>query len=113
MPPRGQELDFHNCPLSRPEAAMLSSACLEKKKFIDLFCGIGGMRLAFEAAACECVFSSDWDKYAQVTYSCNFGDLPKGDIRRISESDIPDHDILVGGFPCSLSRSRVCQRRTA
>jgi DNA (cytosine-5)-methyltransferase 1 len=55
---------------------------LRKLKFIDLFCGIGGMRLAFEAAGGECVFSSDWDKYAQITYAKNFGDVPNGDIRK-------------------------------
>jgi len=80
--------------------AMLSSPDLKNLKFIDLFCGIGGMRLAYESAGCECVFSSDWDKYAQITYQKNFGDLPKGDIRAISASDIPPYDILVGGFPC-------------
>jgi DNA (cytosine-5)-methyltransferase 1 len=58
------------------------------------------MRLAFEAANCECVFSSDWDKYAQITYHRNFGELPKGNIRSIPASEIPDHDVLVGGFPC-------------
>ena len=69
-------------------------------KFIDLFCGIGGMRLGFQAAGCQCVFSSDWDKHAQVTYRENFGDIPKGDLRKIPSSEIPDHDILVAGFPC-------------
>ena len=71
-----------------------------RPKFIDLFCGIGGMRLAFESAGAECVFSSDWDKYAQQTYAANFGHTPAGNIRDIQGSDIPDHDILVGGFPC-------------
>jgi DNA (cytosine-5)-methyltransferase 1 len=69
-------------------------------KFIDLFCGIGGMRLAFEAAGCECVFSSDWDKYAQETYVANFGERPASDIREVSAGVIPPYDILVGGFPC-------------
>lgn len=79
---------------------MLSSPDLAKPTFIDLFCGIGGIRLAFEAAGCSCVFSSDWDKYAQITYEKNFGEKPKGDIHKIAAHDIPEHDILVGGFPC-------------
>jgi hypothetical protein len=68
--------------------------------FIDLFAGIGGTRLAFEAAGCKCVFSSEWDKFAQQTYEANFGEKPHGDIRQIQSSEIPDHDILVAGFPC-------------
>ncbi len=71
-----------------------------KLKFIDLFAGIGGTRLAFEKAGCKCVFSSEWDKFAQQTYEANFGEKPKGDIRQIPGSEIPDHDILVAGFPC-------------
>jgi len=69
-------------------------------KFIDLFAGIGGMRLAFEATGGICVFSSEWDKYAQKTYQANFGDLPDGDITKISEKDIPKFDVLLAGFPC-------------
>jgi len=69
-------------------------------RFIDLFAGIGGTRIAFEKAGCECVFSSEWDKFAQITYEKNFGDKPAGDIRKIHSSEIPDHDILVAGFPC-------------
>ena len=69
-------------------------------KFIDLFCGIGGMRLAFESAGAQCVFSSDWDKYAQITYEANFGEKPHGDLRAIASEDLPPHDILVAGFPC-------------
>lgn len=69
-------------------------------KFIDLFAGIGGFRLAFEANTCQCVFSSEIDKFAQQTYAANFGDTPAGDITQISTDDIPDFDILVGGFPC-------------
>lgn len=71
-----------------------------KLRFIDLFCGIGGFRIAFERAGCECVFSSDWDKFSQQTYEANFGERPHGDIRTIPVEDIPKHDILCGGFPC-------------
>lgn len=69
-------------------------------KFIDLFAGIGGMRLAFEKNGGQCVFSSEWDKYCQKTYFANFDDAPVGDIRAVDEKEIPDHDILVAGFPC-------------
>ena len=68
--------------------------------FIDLFAGIGGMRLAFERAGGRCVFSSEWNKFSQQTYEANFGEVPEGDITSINENDIPDHDILAGGFPC-------------
>jgi DNA (cytosine-5)-methyltransferase 1 len=68
--------------------------------FIDLFAGIGGIRLAFEAAGGRCVFSSEWDKFAQQTYEANFDERPAGDITQIQASDIPAHDILTGGFPC-------------
>lgn len=68
--------------------------------FIDLFAGIGGMRLAFEAAGGRCVFTSEWDPYAQRTYGANFeGDI-HGDITKINEAAVPDHDVLVAGFPC-------------
>ena len=70
--------------------------------FIDLFAGIGGTRIAFEAAGCKCVFSSEWDRFAQQTYEANFGEKPHGDIRQIPSSEIPDHDILVAGFPGGL-----------
>ena len=69
-------------------------------KFIDLFAGIGGTRIAFEEAGCKCVFSCEWDKYAQLTYYTNFGEIPAGDIRQVQSSDIPPYDILVAGFPC-------------
>jgi DNA (cytosine-5)-methyltransferase 1 len=69
-------------------------------RFIDLFCGIGGFRLAFERAGCRCVFSSDWNKYAQQTYAANFGETPHGDIHSVAVADIPAHDILCAGFPC-------------
>lgn len=68
--------------------------------FIDLFAGIGGMRLAFDHAGGHCVYSSEWNKYSQQTYMTNFGEQPEGDITQVNAADIPDHDILVAGFPC-------------
>ena len=68
--------------------------------FIDLFAGIGGIRLGFEGIFGKCVFSSEWDKYAQITYESNFGDKTNGDITQISEKEIPAFDILLAGFPC-------------
>lgn len=68
--------------------------------FIDLFAGIGGMRLAYESAGARCVYSSEWNKYSQQTYYANFGVQPDGDITKVAASSIPDHDILVAGFPC-------------
>ena len=71
-------------------------------KFIDLFAGVGGIRLAFEAIGGESVFTSEWDSYAQRTYMANFGGQHpiSGDITKIPAEDMPDHDVLLGGFPC-------------
>lgn len=71
-----------------------------KFKFIDLFAGIGGIRLAFQNLGGKCVFTSEWDTYSKKTYDANFGEVPFGDITKIPENEIPDHDILLGGFPC-------------
>ena len=68
--------------------------------FIDLFAGIGGMRLSFESVGGHCVYSSEWEKYCQQTYFANFGEQPDGDITKVDADSIPDHDILVAGFPC-------------
>ncbi len=69
-------------------------------RFIDLFAGIGGIRLAFESVGGECVFASEIDEDAVCTYARNFGHVPEGDITTIPAAAIPDHDILTGGFPC-------------
>lgn len=69
-------------------------------RFIDLFAGIGGIRLPFQELNGRCVFSSEWDAHAQKTYSTNFGEIPAGDITKIPASEIPDFDIVLGGFPC-------------
>ena len=68
--------------------------------FIDLFAGIGGMRIAYEKAGGHCVYSNEWNKYSQQTYFANFGAQPDGDITKVGAETIPDHDILVAGFPC-------------
>lgn len=73
---------------------------LENYKFIDLFAGIGGFHLALSSFGAECIFASEWDKYAAETYLENFGIKPHGDITQITENEIPVHDILCAGFPC-------------
>jgi DNA (cytosine-5)-methyltransferase 1 len=71
-----------------------------KFTFVDLFAGIGGFRLAFQSLGGKCVFTSEWNYFAQKTYEANFGEVPFGDITKIDENEIPDHDILIAGFPC-------------
>ena len=73
---------------------------LSKYKFIDLFSGIGGFRLALESFGAKCVFSSEWDVHAQQMYGNYFGETPVGDITKIPEKSIPKHNILCAGFPC-------------
>lgn len=72
----------------------------ERFTFIDLFAGIGGLRTAFQNLGGKCIFSSEWDNYAQKTYEYNFGEIPFGDITKIDENNIPNHNVLVAGFPC-------------
>lgn len=71
-----------------------------KFTFVDLFAGIGGMRIAYEHAAGRCVYSNEWNTYSQDTYFANFREQPDGDITKVDARTIPDHDILVAGFPC-------------
>lgn len=68
--------------------------------FIDLFAGIGGIRLGFEQNKCKCVYSNEWNAFCKKTYAANFGETPDNDITKVDVDSIPDHDILVGGFPC-------------
>lgn len=72
----------------------------KKLRFIDLFCGLGGFRIALEKQNCKCVFSSDIDEAVAKVYESNYGEYPSGDITKIDAKDIPDFDILCGGFPC-------------
>jgi DNA (cytosine-5)-methyltransferase 1 len=88
----GLQLDGVDVPFPAPKNP--------KFKFIDLFAGIGGFRIAFQNAGGECVFTSEWDRFAQKTYQRNYGDFPYGDITKIDEKEIPDHDVLCAGFPC-------------
>ncbi|WP_317171523.1 DNA (cytosine-5-)-methyltransferase [Spirosoma profusum] len=86
------ENEVRNVPFPTPKTA--------KFKFIDLFAGIGGLRLAYQNLGGECVFTSEWHPASQQTYAANFGEVPFGDITKISETIIPDHDVLLAGFPC-------------
>jgi DNA (cytosine-5)-methyltransferase 1 len=82
------------------EEAIVYQASEPKPRFIDLFCGIGGFRIAFEKAGGSCVFSSDWDKHSQITYEANFGEKLEGDIHSVPIENIPKFDVLCAGFPC-------------
>jgi len=79
---------------------MIEKGTNKRISFIDLFAGIGGFRIALEDYGAKCVFSSEWDKYASLTYEHNFGEKPAGDITKIKENEIPSHDVLCAGFPC-------------
>lgn len=88
-----------HCLLGLAPKPVDTEACLFT--FVDLFAGIGGFRKGFEAVGGGCVFTSEWDEFAKRTYRANFGDHKvEGDITKIDVADIPDHDILVAGFPC-------------
>lgn len=78
----------------------IKSKVLNNLKFIDLFAGLGGFRLALESCGAKCVYSSEWDKNAQEIYRMNFNETPDGDITLVNEKNIPEHDVLCAGFPC-------------
>lgn len=86
--------------LALPENAPFARKAEGAFRFIDLFAGIGGMRLPFQELGGECVFTSEWDKFSKKTYAANFGEVPDGDITKIPAAEIPAHDILLAGFPC-------------
>lgn len=90
-----------------------SSRTKEKFTFIDLFAGIGGIRMPFQELGGKCVLSCEWDKFAQKTYRMNYGEVPAGDIREIASADIPDFNILLAGFPCQpFSLAGVSKKRS-
>lgn len=72
----------------------ISEKTLTDYKYIDLFAGIGGFHLALSSLGAECVYANEWDKFAQIVYKENFGIEPEGDITKVDENKIPDHDIL-------------------
>lgn len=86
---------------------------MKQHTFIDLFCGIGGLKIPFEELGAKCIFSSDYDKHSQMTYKENFGEKPEGDIRAIPNKKIPVHNILLAGFPCQpFSISGVSKKKS-
>lgn len=81
--------------------------------FIDLFAGVGGLRLAMESAGGRCVYSNEWNKFSRQTYEANFGEVPDDDLTQVAACGVPDHDILVGGFPCQpFSLAGVSKRKS-
>lgn len=95
QPPTNYRLPLGKKSVGRPDAVATGGP-----RFIDLFAGIGGIRMAFERAGGRCVFSSEIDAHSRKTYAANFGEEPAGDINAVDLADIPAHDILTGGFPC-------------
>lgn len=78
----------------------IDDKCLSGMTFIDLFAGLGGFRIALESLGAKCIYSNEWNKPVQEVYLENFGEIPEGDITKVDENTIPEHDILCAGFPC-------------
>lgn len=97
----GVQMDFMDI-LDRSVGVSIPFPVREKTTFtfIDLFAGVGGIRMGFQEAGGKCVFSSEWNQDAAMTYRENFGEQPRGDITKISADEIPCFDVLLAGFPC-------------
>ncbi len=100
-PTRAPRAEYHAATTPDPRGlAAIQRVDWRSFRTIDLFAGIGGIRLGFQSVGGKGVFASEWDELAAVTYEANFGEKPHGDITKVDPSDIPDHDILLAGFPC-------------
>lgn len=101
VPSASKRAQIQNLPDTAPlRSPFATNPELAKFSFIDLFAGIGGIRYPFQELGGHCVFSSEWDKFAKKTYAANFGEVPHGDITKIAANEIPEHDLLLAGFPC-------------
>lgn len=99
-PSKATLVQISELPDIAPFGRQLKDVGTESFTFIDLFAGIGGIRMPFQELGGRCVFTSEWDKFAKRTYAANYGEVPEGDITKIPASEIPQHDLLLAGFPC-------------